>query len=94
MIVEFLRNILKKTDITNTHCTFRDIINENPELVYYMKQACEMGIMGLDSSGRPEQFFYPNRRMSRAEIGTVLSRILFGEQYNVSEQEIKEKYDR
>jgi subtilisin family serine protease len=77
MMVNYAINVLKKTPNTSLTCTFSDIENETEELQWYIKQACQLGIMGQGISQ-----FYPKGKVSRAEFGTVLSRALYGNTYN------------
>jgi hypothetical protein len=42
----------------------------------YIIQACELGLMGIHSDGTPLSAFMPEKTVSRAEFGTVLSRLL------------------
>ncbi|HBB04406.1 TPA: hypothetical protein DCZ39_06000 [Patescibacteria group bacterium] len=44
---------------------------------FYIKLACQLGLMGVGITD-----FNPNGEVTRAEFGTVLSRALYGEQYN------------
>jgi hypothetical protein len=77
MMVNYAVNVLDKTPDTSHSCTFSDISNETTELQGYIKQACQLGIMGQGIS-----LFYPKGKVSRAEFGTVLSRALYGNTYN------------
>lgn len=47
-----------------------------------MKTACYLGLMGLEYDGRPARNFMPEQYVTRAEFGTVFSRLLFGGKYN------------
>ena len=49
-----------------------------------MIQSCLLDIMGIDTDGTPLSDFMPNQTVSRAEFGTVLSRMLYGNVNNVS----------
>jgi hypothetical protein len=61
----------------NDNCVFADISNESEELQTYIIQACQLGIMGQDMEN-----FLPNEVVTRAQFGTILSRLLFGTLYN------------
>jgi hypothetical protein len=63
-------------------CNFTDIDNETTELKFYIKLACQLGLMGLDAQGNIISTFSPNLSVTRAQFGTVLSRTLRGNQYN------------
>ncbi|MDR2190089.1 MAG: S-layer homology domain-containing protein [Candidatus Peribacteria bacterium] len=38
--------------------------------------------MGIHTDGTPLKSFLPNQPVSRAEFGTVFSRVLYGDKYN------------
>ena len=61
---------------------------------YYARVACRLGLMGLKSDGTPNPTFNPNGIVSRAQFGTMLSRLLYGDVYNVYAQEDVVWYSR
>ncbi len=77
MMVNYAKNVLGKTPDTSKSCRFDDINNQSQELKGYILQACQMGIMGQGIST-----FRPNDKVTRAEFGTVLSRILRWESFD------------
>lgn len=82
MISQFAINILEKEPSESAGCSFSDMTNENPDMQYYARLACKLGIMGLKSDGTPDTKFNPNAVVTRAQFGTMLSRLLYGNQYN------------
>ena len=58
-------------------CNFKDITNQSSEMKSYIKLSCQLGIMWVGMEN-----FNPNWLVTRAEFGTVLSRILYGNKYN------------
>ena len=74
----------KKVVVGKVGCdAYQDLSETNAELVGYIKTACELEIMWLQSDGKtPLEKFMPDQRVSRAELVTVLSRILYGNQYD------------
>jgi len=58
-------------------CHFDDIADQSAEMKYYIKLVCQLGIMGVGLT-----HFNPYGTVDRAQWGTVLSRILYGDQYN------------
>ncbi|MDR0859436.1 MAG: hypothetical protein LBO09_00160 [Candidatus Peribacteria bacterium] len=61
---------------------FQDISEVPAELQPYIVQSCELGLMGMDGDGVGiQENFFPNRTITRAEVGTILSRLLRGEIY-------------
>ena len=82
MIVNFAIKVSGKQPNTSLACNFSDIANETPELQWYMKLACQLGLMWYESDGVTQSInFYPNDMVTRAQFGTVLSRLLRGTTY-------------
>lgn len=77
MMVNYSKEVLWKTVGTSISCTFNDISRQTIELQWYIKEACQLGIMWVWLSS-----FNPNGIVTRAEFWTVLSRALFGDTYN------------
>ena len=65
-----------------TGCYFNDIDWESQELKWYIVQSCEMGLMWLDSKGKPMQSFSPRDIITKAQFATILSRFLWWSKYN------------
>lgn len=64
-------------------CIFDDEAYMSFEMIRYMRQSCRLGIMGLESDGiTPLASFNPNAYVTRAQFGTVLSRVLYGNTYD------------
>lgn len=80
MMVNYAKEVLGKTADTSATCSFTDISNESAELQGYIKEACQMGLMGVGITA-----FRPNDAVTRAEFGTVLSRALWGDANNGGE---------
>jgi hypothetical protein len=81
-----------KTDLrpkANVACSqFRDLNEVNPELQDYIIQACELGLMGLFSDGKTvKTSFNPNDAVILAEVATTVSRLLWGELYEGTEEQ-------
>jgi hypothetical protein len=86
MMTEFTVQIIKKQPNTKILCSFADTKNETPEMKFYMKIACQLGLMGRESDGKKiKKNFDPNDFVTRAEFGTVLSRLIFEGKYNTSD---------
>ena len=86
---EFAVNVLWKTPIKwKAWCDkFNDIENETDEMKYFMKTACELELMWQESDWvTPAKSFNPNDYVTRAQFGTVLSRLLFGDVYNIKDE--------
>ena len=87
MIVNYLANVLgKEPDLLKDCSAFAASIQEETrELQNYMTLACQYEIMGIHTDNTPLIDFMPNQIVSRAEFGTVLSRLLRGDTYNDSD---------
>ena len=92
MIVVFAEDMLNMKPDTAKACKFSDIDN-NSDLAPYIKEACQLGIMGQNT-----EKFSPTEIVSRAQFGTILSRALWWNTYNTENpyyknhlQHLKEK---
>ncbi len=72
MMVNYAINVLWKTLDTSKACNFSDMTNQSDEMKEYATKACQLWLMGLDTDK-----FMPNGIVTRAQFGTVLSRMLF-----------------
>lgn len=78
MFVEFAKSLGQTAD-TSASCSFSDLAPvAGTDLEGFAIEACQMGLMGINTNG----IFNPNGVLSRAEYGTILSRVLFGDTYN------------
>ena len=77
MMVNYATEVLGRTPDTSKECAFIDIANETEELHGYIREACQLGLMGVGIDS-----FNPNGLVTRAQFGTVLSRALYGDVYN------------
>jgi hypothetical protein len=83
MMVNYAIKVLSKTiDPTFTWCQFADVADQTQEMKNYIKWDCQLGIMWVNASWKQNLQFNPNNTVTRAEFGTVLSRVLYGTQYN------------
>lgn len=82
MMVNYAIKVLNKQPDLTLSCNFNDIGNETVELQWYIKLACQLGLMWYASDGVTQNAsFYPERIVDRAQFGTVLSRLLRGTLY-------------
>jgi hypothetical protein len=83
MIVNYLKNVLhRQPDLTKDCSAFAASIKQEPlELQNYMYLACQYNIMGINPDKTPIPDFMPNQYVTRADFGTILSRILRGDKY-------------
>ncbi len=90
MISEFAVKIMwKEPLIWREWCNkFNDISDNTKELKNYMKLSCELWLMWFNSDGKTvKTFFNPHWYVTRAEFGTVFSRLLYGDKYNADQNE-------
>jgi hypothetical protein len=72
----FALNVLHKSPETGLNCAFTDMKRETIEMKTSAILACKLRIMGIDKSGQPNTTFNPNGNLTRAQLGTILSRLL------------------
>lgn len=72
----------------DTHKAWCDAFSDSgsiaDEMNFYTKTACQLYVMGLHQDGKtPKAAFDPYDPVPRTQLGTVLSRLIYGDQYNV-----------
>ncbi|MCX6824165.1 MAG: hypothetical protein NT085_03485 [candidate division SR1 bacterium] len=84
MLSTFAVQFVGKTPDTTKKCVFSDMNYESKEMQSFAVLSCQLGLMGLQEDGiTPQKKFEPNLLVSRAQFGTALSRLLFGNTYNI-----------
>ena len=89
MLSQYAINVLDlEPQAGKSGCTaYNDIANSSAEMKYYMKTACELNIMWLESDWKtPMKSFYPHWLVTRAEFWTTLSRLIYGDAYNLQSE--------
>ncbi|MFA7298484.1 MAG: right-handed parallel beta-helix repeat-containing protein [Candidatus Absconditabacterales bacterium] len=76
MISNFAITLGGFTPDTQKQCTFSDIGNQSAEMKFYIKLACQLGLMGVGI-----EKFDPAGEITRAQFGTILSRLIWGNTY-------------
>jgi len=76
MISNFALNVLGHQVNTGINCEFTDISQESEEMQFFAKTSCQLWLMWLYSDGTPNTKFDPKDIVTRAQFGTVLSRLL------------------
>ncbi len=79
MIVNYLENVKWSYSYSWKLCSFPDENKITPDLVIYAKKACTYNIMW--TNGRN---FKPSNNVTRAELWTIISRIVRGDKYNTT----------
>ncbi len=82
MISIFAIKLLWRTPDRTRDCSYSDIGNQSYDLQYYMQASCQLWLMWLQYDWSPDVVFNPNEEVTRAEFGTVFSRLLYGWRYN------------
>ena len=93
---EFAINVLwKQPEEWKKWCgLFRDVTKQSKEMREYTKTACELWLMWLESDGKTvSKNFNPNSYVTRAEFGTTLSRLLYGDMNNLHTETEKQYYE-
>lgn len=75
-MVNYAIKVLGMQANTGALCEFDDVADQSTELKLYIKLSCQLGLMGQNISS-----FRPNEEVTRAQFGTLLSRALYGTQY-------------
>jgi len=82
MLVNYAVKLMyQKPDLTRK-CVFSDMQNSSVEIQWYARLACQLGLMWLKKNWTPDTKFTPDGIVTRAQFGTVLSRLLYGDVYN------------
>ena len=76
MLSVYATEVLGNTPDTSKACTFTDIDSVKWDLHDFIIESCQLGIMGQGITA-----FRPYDTISRAEFGTALSRVLWGDKY-------------
>lgn len=77
-------NVLHKTPDNSLTCAFTDMKRETAEMKNSAILVCKLKIMGIDKSGLPNTKFNPNGNLTRAQLGTILSRLLRGSTHDLN----------
>ena len=76
MLTNYAENVLGKDNFnTGRNCSFSDVSNSlDKDYDYWVTKACQLWIMWVNM---PNNKFYPNWWVTRAEFATALSRLLY-----------------
>ena len=77
MVINYLENIAWLEESTSTSCSFPDEDKITNDLIPYAKKTCTYNIMWKDGSK-----FNPTNPLDKAQLWTILSRILWWDEYN------------
>lgn len=80
MMVQFAKEVKPTLEAdTSKECNYSDIGNQTTEMKDFIVDACQKNLMGVNPDGTAKEAFNPNGVVTRAEFGTVLSRVLYGD---------------
>ena len=92
MVVNFAQNVLWKTIPTEypDKCNWKDKESEreSSEVKEYAKKACVLWLMWIYV-----EEFMPNKVLDRAEFGTIISRLLWWDRYNITDTDHRWYYE-
>lgn len=71
MISVFAVMLANKVPNTAQVCEFNDIASQSTEIKFYIKLSCQLGLMGQGIDN-----FDPNGVVTRAQFGTIMSRLI------------------
>lgn len=88
MLALYMKNYKEADAETIRWCSrFSDISGETEEDQQYIQQACEYKLMWREADGQTvAKKFNPSREVTRAHFATILSRILWWEEYNSTDK--------
>ena len=93
MVVNYALNVLwwELPEETPEECSRSDDASdwESNEIKNYARMSCELGIMWIDMDN-----FEPTRYVTRAQFGTILSRLLWWDTYNQQWSSTNSYYER
>lgn len=78
MVVNYLENVVWMKQSTSNSCSFLDENKITNDLKPFVRKTCAYGIMWSDWKN-----FNPTQFVDRGQLWTVLSRIIWGDRYNV-----------
>ena len=77
MISVYAMNVLWIKPDINKYCEFEDVTKElDAKYKYWVTRACQMWLMWYDSDWKKQDNFNPRKNVTRAQLATVLSRML------------------
>jgi len=71
MISVFAIMLGNLTPDTSKTCIFNDVANQSLDMRFYIQLSCQLGLMGVDITS-----FSPNQEVTRAQFGTIISRVI------------------
>lgn len=92
MMSVYSEELLWKTRVKNESVSYPDVTDKLWDLAYYIQEWYKLQIMGIHADGSALSKFLPNSNVTRWEFGTVFSRVLYGDKYNINGANYYEKH--
>ena len=92
MMSVYATKVLGKKALKADLPSYADTKEIKGDLADYIQLAYQLGIMGVDAEGNALANFNPYAEVTRAEFGTVLSRVMFGNKFNQTGEKFFEKH--
>lgn len=92
MLSVYSEELLWRTRIKNESVTYPDVSDKLGDLAYYIQEWYKLQIMGIHADGSALSKFSPSSSVTRWEFGTVFSRVLHGNKYNIGNSHYYEKH--
>ena len=83
MMSIYSKQLLWRTYVVNETVSYPDVDSRLGNLVYYIQEWYKLQIMGIHANGVALNNFLPNLLVTRWEFGTVFSRVLYWNKYNI-----------
>jgi hypothetical protein len=80
IMVNYAINVLWRQPILTGNANYQDVSASDSN---YIQLAYQYQIMGVDANWNPTKKFNPKKLVNRWEFGTIFSRVLFGDTYNL-----------
>lgn len=92
MLSVYSEELLGRTRVKNESVTYPDVSDKLGDLAYYIQEWYKLQIMGIHADGSALSKFSPSSSVTRWEFGTVFSRVLHGNKYNIGNSHYYEKH--
>ena len=92
MMSIYSKQLLWRSYVVNETVSYPDVDSKLGNLAYYIQEWYKLQIMWIHANGVALNNFLPNLLVTRWEFGTVFSRVLYGNKYNIDGANYYEKH--
>ena len=92
MLSVYSEELLGRTRVKNESVTYPDVSDKLGDLAYFIQEWYKLQIMWIHADGTALSKFSPSSSVTRWEFGTVFSRVLHGNKYNIGNSHYYEKH--